>query len=75
MSSANQGPPDSWIESPANGAPCDDAGPCPNCHKSLDAECECTEEERESAPTLREQEENYWHDRGEESYLREAEDL
>jgi hypothetical protein len=62
--------PDSWIESEANGAPCDDAGFCNRCHEHLDSgRCECTEEQREAAPTLQEQAEEYQHDRGEQAYL------
>jgi len=62
------GPPDSWIESPANGGICDDAGICGNCLKHLDAGCECTDEEREEGYTMQEREENYWADKGEEMY-------
>ncbi len=60
-----QGPPDSWIESPANGSICDDAGICGHCLKHLDDGCDCTEEEREEGPTLQEREENFEADRGE----------
>jgi hypothetical protein len=67
-----QGPPDSWIESPANGGICDDAGLCGNCLKHLDGGCECSDKEREEGLTLQEREENYQHDRGEEAYLEES---
>jgi hypothetical protein len=64
--------PDSWIESPANGGICDDAGICGNCLKPLDNGCECIEEEREEereeGPTLQEREEEYLADLGEARY-------
>ncbi len=60
--------PDSWIESPANGGICDDAGTCGNCLKPLDHGCDCTDEEREEGYTMQEREENYYADLGEERY-------
>ncbi len=66
------GPPDSWIESPANGGICDDAGICPNCHEHLDSgRCSCSDEERESAPSLQEQAEEA---QAERAYEREQEE-
>lgn len=68
----NSGPPDSWIESPANGGICDDAGYCPNCHEHLDSgRCSCSDEEINSAPDPCEEAE---HDRGEQAYLDACED-
>jgi hypothetical protein len=69
---ANQTTPDSWIESPANGGICDDAGLCGNCGFHLDHGCDCTDEEREAGLTIQEQEENAAHERGEEAYLEES---